>query len=54
MVVYPRPFFLDVVLLFLRPYPSVCEKPQAVVGHRVAQHTKFDFNGGDVCWAENA
>jgi hypothetical protein len=35
-------FFLDVVLVFLRPVFSVCEKPQAVVGHRVAQHPKFD------------
>jgi hypothetical protein len=33
---------LDVVLLFLRPGPSVCEKHQAVVGHRVAKHPKFD------------
>jgi hypothetical protein len=33
---------LDVVLVFLRPGPSVCEKPQAVVGHRVAQHPRFD------------
>jgi hypothetical protein len=40
MTVYPRPFFY--VLFFLRPGPSVCEKPQAVVGHRVTQHAKFD------------
>jgi hypothetical protein len=41
--VYPRPFFfLDVVLVFLRPGPSLCEKPQAVIGHKVAQHPKFD------------
>jgi hypothetical protein len=26
----------------LRPGSSVCEKPQAVVGHSVAQHPKFD------------
>jgi hypothetical protein len=42
MMVYTRPFFLDVVLVFLRPGPSVCEKPQAVIGHTVAQHPKFD------------
>jgi hypothetical protein len=39
--VYPRPFFY-VVLVFLSPGPSVCEKPQTAVDHRVAQHPKFD------------
>jgi hypothetical protein len=29
-------FFLDVVLVFLKPGSSVCEKPQAVVGHKVS------------------
>jgi hypothetical protein len=33
---------LDVALFFLRPGPSECEKPQAVVGQRDAQHPKFD------------
>jgi hypothetical protein len=33
---------LDVILVFLRPGPSVYEKPQAVVGHKVAHHPKFD------------
>jgi hypothetical protein len=33
---------LKVVLVFLRPGPSTCEKPQAVFGHRVTQHPKFD------------
>jgi hypothetical protein len=34
--------FFDVVLVFVRPGPSVCETPQAVGGQRVAQHPKFD------------
>jgi hypothetical protein len=38
----PQTILLDVVSDFLRPDPSVCEKTQAVVGHRVAQHPKFD------------
>jgi hypothetical protein len=42
MVVYTRPFFLDVALVFLRPGPSVCEKPHAVIRQRVTQHPKFD------------
>jgi hypothetical protein len=42
MTVYPRPFFFNVALVFLRPGPSVCEKPQAEVGHRVTQHPKFN------------
>jgi hypothetical protein len=29
-------------MLFLIPGPSVCEKPQAVVEHRVTQHPKYD------------
>jgi hypothetical protein len=33
--VYPRPFLLAVILVFLRPSPSVCEK------HRVTQHPNF-------------
>jgi hypothetical protein len=33
---------LDIVLAFLIPGSSVCEKPQAVVGHRVSQHPKSD------------
>jgi hypothetical protein len=33
---------LDVVLVFLRPGPSVCEKLQEVVGQRAAKHPKFD------------
>jgi hypothetical protein len=36
-------FFLDVVLVFLRPGPYLCENPQAVVGHRHTKHPKFDF-----------
>jgi hypothetical protein len=38
----PQAIFLDVDLIFLRPDPSVCENPQAVVGQRVTQHPKFD------------
>jgi hypothetical protein len=38
----PQAIFEDVVLVFLRPDPSVHEKPQAVIGYRVTQHPKFD------------
>jgi hypothetical protein len=38
----PQAIFLNVVLIFLTPGLSVYEKPQAVVGHRVAQHPKCD------------
>jgi hypothetical protein len=41
IMAYLRPFFFYVVLFFLRNDPSVCEKSQAVVGYRVAQHPKF-------------
>jgi hypothetical protein len=52
-----KQFFHDgvpqaIVVVFLRPGPSVCEKPQAVIGHRVAQHPKSDSpEGGGACWA---
>jgi hypothetical protein len=36
----PQAIFLDVVLVFQRPGPSLCENPQAAVGHRDAQHPK--------------
>jgi hypothetical protein len=38
----PEATFLGVVLVFLSPGPSVCEKTQRVVGIRVAQHPKYD------------
>jgi hypothetical protein len=38
----PQAISLDVMLVFLRPGPSICEKSHAAVGHRVAQHPKFD------------
>jgi hypothetical protein len=37
----PQAIFMDVALVFLRPGPSVCEKSQAVDGHRITQHPKL-------------
>jgi hypothetical protein len=39
----PKAVVLDNVLVFLRLGPSVCENPQAIVGHRITEHPKFDF-----------
>jgi hypothetical protein len=37
----PQVLFLDAVLVFMRPGPSVCDKPQAVVAH-TRTNPKFD------------
>jgi hypothetical protein len=37
----PQTIFLDVVLVFLRPGPSVYDKPEAVVGHKSLTASKI-------------
>jgi hypothetical protein len=53
----PQAIFLDVILVYLRPGLSVCERPQAVVGHSYTTSNILFPNGGgggSGCWANGA